>query len=98
MIDEYPRADAIAGEHLCGKSVILVVARDADELRLGAESSGVRRHDAGPADEALLLDRRDDDRGVLLRHSERIAVDVAIDDQVTDHEHADAGDAAKGAP
>src|SRR4029079_8157292 len=67
-----------------GEGSAVVVAAYRDVARAGAQAARVRGDDTGAASEQLALDRRDDDRRVLLRHAERVAVDVLVDDQVAD--------------
>src|SRR3954447_13257051 len=43
--------------------------------------------DGGSAEETLAHDRRYYQRRILLRHAERLAVDVLIDDEIADHDH-----------
>ena len=80
--------DAEALQPLARKIGVGVGADDRDELHRRAEATGVRGHDPGAAEEFGGLDRRDDDRRVFLRHAERIAIDIFVDDDVADHEHA----------
>ena len=47
---------------------------------VGAEPCGVRRHDAGPAEKPVGFDRHHDESGILLRHAERFAIDVFVND------------------
>src|SRR3954447_80482 len=43
--------------------------------------------DGGSAEETLAHDRRYYERRILLRHAERLAIDVLIDDEIADHHH-----------
>ena len=65
----------------------LVPAKHGEELHLRAESLCMRGDHAGAADEAVALDRGNDDGRVFLRHADRIAGDVLVDDRIADHEN-----------
>ncbi len=70
------------------KRSIGVRAYDRHELNGRAQAAGVRGHNPGAAQEFRVLDRRDDNCRIFLRHAERITIDIFINDEVADHEHA----------
>ena len=77
----------IGRQPLAGEIGHRVLAADGEQAHLAAHPRGVAGDDAGAADEQFAQHRGDDDGRIFLRHAERIAGDVFVDDQIADHQH-----------
>ena len=62
----------------------LIVPCHGQEVDLCSQTRGMCGDDPGPADEALCVDRGDDDGRILLRHAQWLAGNVFVDNEITD--------------
>ena len=63
----------------------MITACNSEEMGVSTESARVRRNDAAPADELLAFNRSYNERRVFLRHTERVTVDIFVNNEIADY-------------